>query len=57
MLIAKESSMLIGHTITVEHLISKKLGPSGLRTKIIKRSSVTIDFEWLALIYEQSILF
>lgn len=49
--------MLIGHTITVEHLISKILEPRGLRIKIIERSSVTIDFEMLALIYEQSILF
>ena len=57
MLMAKESSMLIGHTITVKHLISKILGPRGLRIKIIERSSVTIDLETLALIYDQSILF
>lgn len=48
MLIAKESSMLIGHTITAEHLISKILEPRGLRIKIIERSSVILILKrWL----------
>lgn len=57
MLIAKTLSMLIEHAITVEHFISNVQRPRELTIKITERSSVTIAFEWTALIYEQSILF
>lgn len=57
MLKAKTSSMLIEHAVTVEHFISKVQRPRELTVKIPERSSVTIDFERTAFIYEQSILF
>jgi hypothetical protein len=57
MLKAKELPLLNKHIIAVEHLISKVQRQSGHRIKIIERDSVTIDFDWVTLIYEQSILF
>lgn len=57
MLIVKESSIIIGNTVTVVHFFRKVPGLRRFTIKITERSLVTIDFEWMALIYEQSILF
>lgn len=57
MLIVKEWSMIIGHTGTVVHFFREVPGLRRFTINITERSSVTIDFEWMALIYEQSILF